>query len=300
MPANAVGASVQRSNSTDAFFRAWCVFIRDGFTDGGWIQTADTGQMNFTTVTRPLLANTLQGYALFRMDDALQGTAPIVVKVSFGSGSAANDPRVDVQIGTGSNGTGSITGSLITDTVRTSGSATTEVVNSYSSGSTSHIVFGMFIVAGAGSLHMGFSIERGATTAGADTGDYVVYVTTGTNQILRNISYLGSTTQSDTALTTVLTSAAAVAGATTNALRGQDIGFGLIMPTVAATATVDRRPTNPIRTFILIQSAGIVTEAQVTLYVYGAPRVYRRLANVGCSVGNNTNTVFANPWMLFE
>ena len=73
------------------------------------VQTADTGQIDTATVARPG-TNTNAGYAIFRFDDALQSTAPYFVRLDFGTGSAANAPRVQVTIGTGSNGSGTITG----------------------------------------------------------------------------------------------------------------------------------------------------------------------------------------------
>jgi hypothetical protein len=42
--------TLKPSNSSNALFRAWTKFIRDGFVAGGWLQTTDTGQIDFGTV----------------------------------------------------------------------------------------------------------------------------------------------------------------------------------------------------------------------------------------------------------
>lgn len=94
-------------NDTDANFRAWInVWHTLLTTVGGWVQTADTGQINFATATRPTLVNEKRGYALYAMNDSLQATKPIILKLAFGSGAAANTPGVWFSIGTATDGAG--------------------------------------------------------------------------------------------------------------------------------------------------------------------------------------------------
>lgn len=96
------------SNSTDANFRSWINFIHDMMIAAGWNQTADTGQINFATVTAPGAADTKQGYAMYEMTDALAATVPIIVKFAFGSGSSANAPGLWFAVGTHSDGAGTL------------------------------------------------------------------------------------------------------------------------------------------------------------------------------------------------
>ena len=87
-------------------------------TAGGWIQTADTGQTSnatFATIYNGTL-NSSSGYQIWRMNDSLQGTYPVFIKIEFGCGSVSNTPAMWVTIGTGSNGTGTITGIVIART----------------------------------------------------------------------------------------------------------------------------------------------------------------------------------------
>lgn len=165
------------NNSTDADFRAWVQFIIDAFTTGGWIRTADTGQIDTGTVTAPVATGAVQGYVILRMADALQATAPVFVKVEFGShtGTVAL-PRLHLTLGTGSNGTGSLTGVVTTRTayqpgVTLAGGAPDVDGNyrGYSSSDTNRCVFAMGVGSASHQASMIVSIERTVDTAGDDT-----------------------------------------------------------------------------------------------------------------------------------
>lgn len=117
-----------RSDS-DATFREWGLEMSTQLAAVGLVQTADTGQVNWTTVTRPA-ANTLGGYEIWRFNDALQSTAPIFMRVEYRSGSTNQVPKIRITVGTGSNGSGTITGTALTtsrdihgDTVATTDTA---------------------------------------------------------------------------------------------------------------------------------------------------------------------------------
>ena len=73
--------SIPVANNTDANFRLWCDFINDVLTTAGWVNTADTGQINLVTVTAPVAASTKQGYQIWRMNDALQSTKPCFIRI---------------------------------------------------------------------------------------------------------------------------------------------------------------------------------------------------------------------------
>ena len=174
---------IQPSNSTDALFRSWSKFIYDTMIDGGWVQTGDTGQINFTTVTRPLAANTAMGYIIMRMDDALQSTAPIYVRLDFGSSGAANNMGVWITIGPASDGAGVITTSYFSSPTASpppvgTSSSSAAVVRpmSYGSSSTSrvHVCVGLDIDAASQSFPVAFSLERTKSGSGNDDAAGVV------------------------------------------------------------------------------------------------------------------------------
>jgi hypothetical protein len=97
------------AHTTDAEFRAWGSALAASMQACGLVQTADTGQINWTTVTRPAI-NVAAGYEIYRFNDALQATAPIFMKIEYGTSSTATFPNIWLTVGTGSNGSGTLTG----------------------------------------------------------------------------------------------------------------------------------------------------------------------------------------------
>lgn len=98
------------NHTSDAGFRAWGAELAAKFAAVGMVQTADTGQINWTTVTRPS-TNTAAGYEIWR----LSGSA-LYFKIEYGTGSSANNPSFWFTAGTGSNGSGTLTGQQSTQT----------------------------------------------------------------------------------------------------------------------------------------------------------------------------------------
>jgi hypothetical protein len=99
-------------HQTDASFRAWGGDFHAKLAAVGLVQTADTGQINWATVTRPG-TNTDGGYSVWEFDDSLQGSAPVFIRFDFGTGSNASRPSIKITVGTGSNGSGTITGTAL-------------------------------------------------------------------------------------------------------------------------------------------------------------------------------------------
>lgn len=97
---------------SNANFQAFCTRVLAALTGCGLVQTSDTGQINTATVTFPGANDTNAGYFILRFNDAQQATDPIFVKVFLGRGSATPRTRVQVQIGQGSNGAGTLTGTV--------------------------------------------------------------------------------------------------------------------------------------------------------------------------------------------
>jgi hypothetical protein len=93
----------------DAAFRAWGSSFSNALLTVGLTKTADTGQIDWLTVTKPL-ANNTAGYEIWRFNDALQSTMPIYMKFWFNSGTNIIYPTMNVQFGTGSDGAGNLTG----------------------------------------------------------------------------------------------------------------------------------------------------------------------------------------------
>lgn len=93
------------NHTTDAGFRAWGSGLSAGLALCGLTQTADTGQINWSTVLKPA-QGAAAGYEIWRNIDN-----SIYIKLEYGSNSnSATYPSLWITVGTGSNGTGTITG----------------------------------------------------------------------------------------------------------------------------------------------------------------------------------------------
>jgi hypothetical protein len=169
------------TNAAAADFRAWSKFIADVFALA-WTTTADTGQIDFTTVAAPGAINTSMGYKMFAMADALQSTKPVFVKVEFGSGGTAAAPAIWLTIGTSTNGTGTVGGTILLARLQLNGNNTTTTVfaKNYGSADTARVTIAIFLDQSS-VAPIALGIERTKDANGADTnlGIIFAYVTQG-------------------------------------------------------------------------------------------------------------------------
>lgn len=98
--------------TTNAKLRSWGSAISAALVASGLTVTADTGQVNWATVTHPGAINTKAGYEIYRFNDSLQGANPIYFRIDYGTGAPASGagPCTWLTVGTGSDGAGNITG----------------------------------------------------------------------------------------------------------------------------------------------------------------------------------------------
>jgi hypothetical protein len=195
----AATTTVTPTNSSDANFRAWGSLISARLALMGLVQTADTGQINWTTVLAPVAINTVQGYEIWRFNDALQATVPIFFKFEYGSGGAINNPSIWLTVATGSNGAGTLTG---VSTIRTQFSltATATPITAYFSGDTNRLVFA-FKGAGVTTSFM-ISLERTIDSTGALSTEgvlIIVFASSNFSQVAFNAA-LGPYTTYETTL----------------------------------------------------------------------------------------------------
>lgn len=111
-----VGSSynVNRNSLSNAEFQTICTKIKEALDGCGLVQTADTGQLDPSTVNYPGSANTEAGYLIYRFDDAQQGSDPIVFRVALGRGTShAGSIYYRLTVGQGSDGSGTITGQTV-------------------------------------------------------------------------------------------------------------------------------------------------------------------------------------------
>jgi hypothetical protein len=98
------------NNTSDANFRAWGKGLSDAMTAVGFLKTADTGQIDWSTAAAPLTANTVVGYEIRAFSDALQASNPVVVKIKYGSGTNTQYTSCRISIGRVTNGAGVFVG----------------------------------------------------------------------------------------------------------------------------------------------------------------------------------------------
>src|SRR6188768_655 len=269
--ATLVSSSLIASNSSDANFRGWATFIRDIFiTTGGWVQTSDTGQMNFATVTAPIAANAKQGYIVVRMNDALQSTSPVFVRIDFGSGSGvAQTPGIWITIGTGSDGIGNITnkrfdgGATATATIFGSNSAVTN--SSYGSAAPNRIQFALFVRA----TNFVLSLERSKDATGADTGDGIIIIYNASTTQLNNQRYiiLGQSAQPP-----VEAGIQYIISSNNPSSFGGDVGVALPVPMKGYA----QPPGNGL---LIVRSSDFTTESLFTVNIYGTTYTYQHVGS---------------------
>jgi hypothetical protein len=100
--------------ATDQDFRDWITGIRAALEAVGLVRTADTNQVDTATVTKPVAANATAGADIFRFNDAAQANCPVFIRLVYGSGAVATTPSLSIQVGTGSSGSGGLTGTVST------------------------------------------------------------------------------------------------------------------------------------------------------------------------------------------
>jgi len=164
------------SNSTNALFRAWGSALAAKLLAAGLVQTSDTGQINWTTVSAPGAANTYQGYEIWRFDDTYQSVSPVYIKLEYGSGTAAANPSLRVQIGTSTNGSGALTGATMTQQAITASTSSTALnYQSFICASSSRI--GLVMWAQLNNCALGLFIERTRNGDGTENAKGITQIT---------------------------------------------------------------------------------------------------------------------------
>lgn len=101
---------------TDEALNRWVERVHQGFLDVGWVQTADTGQLEVATFV-VATADTLVGYRVYEINDAYSSDTPVYVKIHFyllSSNTTASlngyAPFVGFQVGFATDGAGNFDG----------------------------------------------------------------------------------------------------------------------------------------------------------------------------------------------
>jgi len=114
----------------------WMKTLHDAFVALGLVVTSDTGQLSMASApTWVSTASTNYGYTVYRFNDALQATYPLFLKVSWlnSADTAGDSHRLDVTVGTGTDGAGTVTGPTIGPVTITQSTATSQSATTYPS-----------------------------------------------------------------------------------------------------------------------------------------------------------------------
>ena len=199
--------------TSDAAFRTWVAEIITQLAAVGLTQTADTGQINTSTVTRAA-SSTAAGYTIWRFSDTLQSTSPIFLKLEFGSWSGGNTyPQMWVSISTGTNGAGTLNNLAGATPLRflcTSGNAPLSTTISYPSyfccdQSTIGYVGMSWKIGGSvsyynASSYGGFHLGRSNDSTGASTGSAVFLLTNSVSTTITVNGYMQCYSYTTTAI----------------------------------------------------------------------------------------------------
>ncbi len=249
------------SHDSDVTARAFAQFWHDTFVLN-WLQTTDTGQLATPfAFTKTGVASTATGYCVYKMNDALQATVPIFVKMEWGAGAVANYHSIWCTIGKGSDGAGAITGVLKARfqlSFALNGGSSTQNVGSSGTG---RITVGVGMSLGTNySMYLG--IERTVDSNGADTGVGII-VCQGRGLFAPKhhyIPYTGSIPAEQAGMHVVLAQEDPSTFAT-------DIGISLAIPMAGASR-------QPGLNIAACRSADLAAYSTPSVPVYGASHVY--------------------------
>lgn len=270
-----LNTNVWNSAFDTAIMRVTVRNILDALVAVGLVQTADTGQVVPETLTKPASGQSA-GYHIFRFNDAKQATAPVFIKVEYIVGGAGDFIALRIQVGTGTNGAGTLTGQLSTQTLLnvTGIGNLSGAHNSDFSGDGSRIAFVLFRNHGNSGCYW-VCIERGKTADGADNDDIyffcgVTYSTT-SNQFSQCIPRTGAIPAQDARILTLMPIAQPTG------LRGADLH---VYPIYTHLQKILPPPTGAMLYF----NPDLLQDTQITPSVYGVTRTYK-------AVGGNLHTV---------
>lgn len=165
-------------NSTLTNFKQWAKAISDFFAAAGWVQSSDTGQVNWTSIAS-VPGSGAYVYEIWKPGDAL---TPFFIKLEYGNSVGANSPGLRITLSTATNGAGTPLGFIAGPTVTTNQTltppSTIATYDCYFSGSNNRMAFMMWRNA-PNNVQQFIAVERSVDATGAYTGAYATFFTCG-------------------------------------------------------------------------------------------------------------------------
>jgi hypothetical protein len=279
-------STLTNNMSTDAHFRANASFIHDLLvTTGGWVQTSDTGQIDLTTVNKPGSTNTKAGYAIYRMDDALQATVPLFLKIYYGTARAATAFGIWFSLATSSNGSGTLNGTVYvnndaigTPTCAATAAATVGTIECYGSADTSRAVFEMFDHDSTGAVQLRFLLERSRSTIGAATSDGFILVWSSLSSWNKQqfIPAAGSPPVAETGVAYIQTT-------NTTGAYGLNVGLGIPIPLLGFAQ-------QPGIQMVIAKTGDVAVGTVLSFSLYGTSRTFKFARNTAQQISGGASS----------
>jgi len=240
-------------------FQSWGSMVANAFNTAGWVKITGVGEIDWTTASSNASPTTSWGFEIWRMNDALQSTAPVYIRLDYGSGASAVTPRIWTQFGSGYSGNalmGPITTNLASSTQSASAGG---LWTSYFSGANNRMQMSLFT---ASANNLVYSIERTHDANGNDTDEGILFASSNTStahmQTYWNRS-LGTT--------------------------GTEIGVGAFLPSIGSGATgttttmyplyfASGRYSNPALGLLIAYAATVTSYSAINLTFFGTSHTY--------------------------
>lgn len=288
MPATII--SHDSALSTLENFIAFYGGFRDFLVAQGWTKTADTGQMSFDTLAAVPSPQQKAIYEIFAFGDGLQASAPIFLKLFYGH-NGSNAPRLWAQLGTVTNGAGTLGGSVSSEfDIGLNLSGIAGLVNTYVTAGPSWCA--LLGPTDANNTGIVFGVERSRDMNGNITAEgasiYRGVMQTASVQYYWTTQFFRRAGNSGPVHYGFITTLPSFSDVTTGAA-GADIAISSIIPWGPG-------PVAPGMLFLAAFRADITNLAEVSVPVYGAPHQYKMIHQARFPLGTAADISLLVRW----
>lgn len=249
-------------SSTLADWKSWSQEISNALSAFGWIQTSDTGQVNWSTIGAVPATGATTAYEIWKMP-TVSGLFDVYLRINYSAS------EIDLILGVGTNGAGVLSSPTTLQVVSCNVAGGSG--NIRTSGSTNRFC-GIIGSTNSGTKQPGvFAIERSHDANGNDTNSFVVLATVSQNQgPFSQLLYPSG------AASLQLSGGQACllpAGLSTG-VQGTNLGISPVFPW-------DGIPENPMTSLWAGYSGDIVNDAQISVTIYGQSRTLTGVTGSG-------------------
>lgn len=260
-------ASLASNISTTSVFQSVVAAHRGMFAAIGLVRVPFTGEIDPSTVAAPTTASTIQGYEIWRFNDALQATAPVYLKVGYGNAASATLYRMTVAVGSGHDGSGNLTGATPAAEVYVGGASTTSYPT-YVAGDSGRVLIRLWPTVFSSNMML-LSVERLPGADGLPSAEGVVVWSTGNSTSVTQAHCMRTSDGRVDSITTGYYRLLSSAPPLSSGASGTDVAL------YPARAWLDRRETRPLHSLLTYFQADLTPNNPVTVACWdGRSRTY--------------------------